>query len=395
LPSNNRPRRHYCRSETVIKGWPAPIEDDLSEVLHDLCSTAAPSGHEDRLSARVSDHLRSRGLDPTTDRLGQVGVTVGSGPGNVTLVTAHLDQLGLVVTSIDTGGYIRAQRLGGVPERVLPGLHLVIHTDKGDVPAVVGVKSHHLTPPEDKYRGQAVGELFLDVGASRQEDVVDLGVRVGDPCTYGFAWSALAGGRVATTSLDDRVGVTTLLALVDRLQAQPAPGTVHLAFTTQEEFHVRGALALVDRYRPDVVVNVDVAPATDTPDLAGSTPVRLGAGAVLSRMSFHGRGTLGGLIPHPALVRLVEGVAQERGCPLQYQAIVGLITDAAFLTMATAEGIAAVDLGVPVRYTHSPVETAQLSDVSAAIDLLHGLTLRLGDVDLRRGDASTHGLPHG
>jgi putative aminopeptidase len=343
----------------------------------------------------VSEHLRSRGLDPTTDRLGQVGVTVGSGPGNATLVTAHLDQLGLVVTAIDKGGYVRAQRLGGVPERVLPGLHMVIHTAKGDVPAVVGVKSHHLTSPEEKYRGQPVGELFLDVGAARQEDVADLGVRVGDPCTYGFAWSSLSGGRVATTSLDDRVGVATLLALADRLQAQPAPGTVHLAFTTQEEFHVRGALALVDRYRPDVVVNVDVAPATDTPDLAGSTPVGLGAGAVLSRMSFHGRGTLGGLIPHPALVRLVEEVAQERGCPLQYQAIVGLITDAAFLTMATAEGIAAVDLGVPVRYTHSPVETAQLSDLSAAIDLLHGLTLRLGEVDLRRGDGATHGLPPG
>lgn len=372
-----------------------PIEDDLYGVLHDLCSTAAPAGYEDRLSARVSEHLRSRGLDPTTDRLGQVSVTVGSGPGNVTLVTAHLDQLGLVVADIDPRGYLRAQRLGGVPERVLPGLHMVIHTDKGEIPAVVGVKSHHLTPPEDKYRAQAVGELFLDVGASKPEDVANLGVRVGDPCTYRFAWSALDGGRVATSSLDDRVGVATLLALVDRLQGQPARGTVHLAFTTQEEFHVRGALALVERYRPDVVVNVDVAPATDTPDLTGSSPVQLGAGAVLSRMSFHGRGTLGGLIPHPALVRLVEEVAQERGCALQYQAIVGLITDAAFLPMATAEGVAAVDVGIPVRYTHSPTETAQLSDLSAAIDLVHGLMLRLGDVDLRRGEASAQGLQQG
>lgn len=300
-----------------------------------------------------------------------------------------------MVADIGASGYLRAQRLGGVPERVLPGLHIVIHTDKGEIPAVVGVKSHHLTPPEDKYRALAVGELFLDVGASKPEDVASLGVRVGDPCTYRFGWSALDGGRVATSSLDDRVGVATLLALVDRLQGQPAPGTVHLAFTTQEEFHVRGALALVERYRPDVVVNVDVAPATDTPDLAGSSPVRLGAGPVLSRMSFHGRGTLGGLIPHPALVRLVEEVAQERGCALQYQAIVGLITDAAFLPMAAAEGIAAVDLGIPVRYTHSPTETAQLSDLAVAFELLHGLMLRLGDVDLRRGEACANALPQG
>jgi putative aminopeptidase FrvX len=110
-------------------------------------------------------------------------------------------------------------------------------------------------------------------------------------------------------------------------------------------------------------------------------------------MSFHGRGTLGGLIPHPALVRAVEEAAHERSAKIQFQALVGLITDAAFLPMASAEGIAAVDVGIPVRYTHSPVETAQLSDLTATIEVLHALMLRVGTLDLRRGSGNSLGLP--
>jgi putative aminopeptidase FrvX len=160
---------------------------------------------------------------------------------------------------------------------------------------------------------------------------------------------------------------------------------VVVAFTTQEEFHVRGTLALVSKFSPDIVVNVDIAPATDTPDLAGQGAVRLGAGPTLSRLSFHGRGTLGGLIPHPALVRVVEAVAGKESVAIQHDAMIGVITDAAFVTMASADGIAAVGIGIPVRYTHSPVETAQASDVMACVQLLIGVVPRLADVDLARG----------
>jgi putative aminopeptidase FrvX len=368
-----------------MTSWPDNLEDDLGGVLHDLCAVPAPSGHEDRLSALITRHLISRGLDPVTDRLGQVAVSLGTGDGNRVLVTAHLDQLGLVVASIEPTGYLRVQRLGGVPERVLPGMQITVMTRNGDVPAVVGVKSHHLTPPEEKYRGQPVTELYLDVGARNPSEVAQLGIRVGDPCAYGFTWQLLASDRVATTSLDDRFGVAALLALVDRLTADPAIGPVAIAFSTQEEFHVRGTLALAERFNPDIVINVDVSPATDTPDLAGVSPVRLGGGVVLSRLSFHGRGTLGGLIPHPALVTAVESAAATAGVDLQYEAIIGLITDAAFLPMASAEGIAAVGLGIPVRYTHSPVETGQLSDLSATIRLLLALVSDAASLDLGRG----------
>lgn len=363
-----------------------PLDDPLG-LIRSLSGVAAPAGHEDRLTRAVADHLTGRGLDPVVDRLGQVAVTLPGtrDSGLSTLVSAHLDELGLVVRAVDPDGWLRVHRLGGMPERVLPAARLLVHTRAGDVPAVVGTKSHHLTPPEEKYVARPATDLYLDLGADSAEQVHALGVRVGDPVTYAPEFDELAGGRFAGKSLDDRVGVAALLACLDRLLADPPPWTTHVAFTTQEEFHVRGTLALVARFAPDVVVNVDVAPATDTPDLAGAGSVRLGGGPTLSRLSFHGRGTLGGLIPHPALADAVEHAADAAGSGLQHEAMVGIITDAAFVPMATADGIAAVGVGIPVRYTHAPTETGQLSDVVGATDLLVALTERVGEVDLSRG----------
>lgn len=362
---------------------------DLIDTCRRLSAIAAPAGNEDRLVTALHDHLSARGLNPRVDVLGQVSVTFGSDSdgSHSVLVSAHLDELGLVVRGIDDDGMLRVHRLGGMPERVLPGLRVVVHTRGDDLPAVVGLKSHHLTPLEDKYVARPTTELYLDAGTGSAAQARAAGVRVGDPVTYAPAWSELRGGRVSGKSLDDRVGVAVLLAYIERLRADPPAGRVIVAFTTQEEFHVRGALALVAHYRPDVVLNVDVAPAADTPDLRGQGAVALGAGPALSRLSFHGRGTLGGLIPHPGLLRAVDAAAGRAGVAVQDDAMVGVITDAAFVPMATAAGIAAAGIGIPVRYTHSPIETAQMSDLAACGELLSAAVPAAAGADLTRGHA--------
>ncbi len=366
---------------------------DLLGVCRELSSIAAPSGNEDRLTSALTDHLSMAGLEPIVDRLGQVAVVFGPErvEGPVVMASAHLDELGLIVRGVDPDGMLRVHRLGGIPERVLPGVRLLVHTRSGDLPAVVGLKSHHLTPPEDKYVARPATELYLDIGASSRAETDSAGVRVGDPVTYQPGWDDLRGGRFSGKSLDNRLGVAALLAYIDRLVSDSPPIRLIVAFSAQEEFSVRGILALVTKFSPDIVVNVDITPATDIPDLVGQGVVQLGCGPALSRLSFHGRGTLGGLIPHPVLARAVEEAATDASVPLQHNAMVGVITDAAFVPMASADGIAAVGVEIPVRYTHSPVETAQLSDVAACTDLITAITPRLMGIDLSRGSAQIAG----
>jgi len=363
-----------------------PIKAHLLENLQLLCSIGAPSGHEEPLIGVIFDYFTSRGINPVVDRLGQISVTLmGSDPNaNTTLISAHLDQLGLVISNIRSDGFLKFVRLGGVPERVLPGSVVNIHSRSGVIPAAVGLKSHHLTNIEEKYIVPTCSEMYLDVGASSAEEVSKLGITVGDPCSYSFQWSSLANGRFSTVALDDRLGVVALLVMIDELMGQERPDTWHICFTTQEEFHVRGTLALVAKYNPDIVINLDIAPASDTPDLAGETAVSLGGGPVINRLSFHGRGTLGGLIPHPGLLKAAEEAAKIACKKFQYEVIVGLINDAAFVPMASKDGIATIGLSIPVRYTHSAIEMGQLSDLEETTNLLGQLATSLAYLDLNR-----------
>jgi putative aminopeptidase FrvX len=360
-------------------------ESAVVALLEKLTAIAAPSGNEDRMISTVVEQTEALGFKPTVDNIGNVVVPVGGATTGSPLLFAHLDELGLVVRSIDAKGFIGVERLGGVPERVLPGLRMVIHTHASDIPAVVGLKAHHLTPVDEKYVARPVEELYLDAGFKGRVDAESAGVRVGDPVTYAPAFTRLANGLVCAKSLDDRLAVAALLVLLDELARRPPKDGVLLGFSVQEEFNVRGALAMASRWQPRIAVQLDIAPACDTPDLEGHDAVALGKGPVLTRLSFHGRGTLGGLVPHPAVLIALERSAAAEEISVQYQSIVGLITDAAFLPMATADGIGAAEVAIPCRYSHTPIETADPNDVEQTVRLLSRFVRDIARIDLRRG----------
>jgi putative aminopeptidase FrvX len=152
---------------------------------------------------------------------------------------------------------------------------------------------------------------------------------------------------------------------------------VYVVGTVQEEFNLRGAQPVAQTLRPDIAICIDGGPAADTPDLRGFSDVRLGGGPIMNLYSFHGRGTLNGLLPHPALVRHFEATARAHDLPLQRHASFGGLTDASYVQLV-GEGIATIDLGVCRRYTHTPIEVTDLRDVDATVALL---TAALGAFD--------------
>lgn len=371
-----------------VEQWDA--EKDPMGFIRRLSGVAAPTGNEDRLTVAVEQYAAHRGWKTETDRLGQVLISFGPVDADVDLMlVAHLDELGLVVRAIEPDGWVRIHRLGGVPERVLPGLRVVVHTQGGDLPALVATKSHHLTRPEEKYVALPATELYLDLGLGSQAAVHAAGVRVGDPVTYAPAWDEFADGRFAGKSLDNRAGVGAMMRVAHALSEQAPRARVHLVFSCLEEFNLQGPLTMARRLQPDVALVVDIVPATDTPDLAGAGTTRLGGGPSISRMAFHGRGTLGGLVPHPGLVRALEGCADRTGTAVQYDAVIGCLNDSAYLPMSTDQGVATVSLNIPCRYTHSPVETAQLSDVVGAATIITEFALRAHELELGRGADQT------
>lgn len=337
-----------------------------------LCLIPGLSGYEDPVREYISSQFPDPRIQRHVDAPGNLILTVpGTDPAAPkVMIFAHIDQIGLIVRRIDDDGFLRVERVGGVPERILPGLNMIVINDQGKaVPCVVGSKAHHATPPEEKGVVLGVDKLYFDLGVDSAEEVAALGIAIGAPITYRPQFSRLQGDRITGTALDDRAGCAALMELVRSVLNKPVPATLHAVFSVQEEFNLRGAMVAAQRLKPDAAISIDIMVASDTPDLHSRGELKLGGGPALGLYSFHGRGTLNGTLPHPALLNHLSATGKAIGMSLQRSAHSGCLTDSSYVQL-THEGVPCMDIGFPARYTHMPTEVCDLRDLCGVALLL-------------------------
>jgi putative aminopeptidase FrvX len=362
------------------------MKDRIKRDLIDLMMVPGLSGHEDRVRRALRQRLGALGVDSTSDRLGNL-VAHFPGVGPRVMLFTHMDQLGFIVRRIEADGLIRLQRLGGVPERALAAQEVLICVGEGrDVAGIIANKSHHATAPSEKYQVTPYAELYVDTGLSCATEVEATGIRIGSPVVYAPQAAELSNDRICGTSVDDRAGCAVLLEIARLLKDRTNGPPVDLAFTVLEEFNLRGALPLAQKLQPDIAIQLDLMLATDTPDMEARGDMVLGGGPGMSLYSFHGRGTLNGVIPHPAMVDLFERSARAERIPLQRSAQVGVLTDLSYVQLV-GEGVASIDMGFPIRYSHSARELCDLGDLVSLTKLLDAALGEIGpDFSLDRDD---------
>ena len=361
------------------------MKNKLAGILEEFCLTPGLSGHERLVSRLLQKKFEDLGLEVTVDTFGNTYTHIkGKDPSRKILVTGHMDQIGFMVKYIDDEGFIRLERVGGIPEKVLSAARVLVEGDDDRYyEGVIGVKSHHKATPEEKYKVDRYQDLNVDIGAESRQDVLDLGIRIGSSVIYKPTFARLINDRIAATTVDNRVACTCLVEIAERLVKEAPVCDVWLAGTVQEEFSIRGAIHAARAIGPDAIICIDGGLATDTPDLKGSGEVELGKGPFISMYNFHGRGTLNGAIAHPALVRLFEDTARKNGLPLQRGLGVGSLTELAYM-QNEGQGIAGIDYDIPMRYAHSPIETLDLNDLEKGIDLLEKVIRSIDkDTDLK------------
>jgi len=346
-----------------------PRTEDLSTLTRELMLIPGLSGYETRVRKHIAKAMKNAGFACQTDPMGNLIATL-KGDGTSVMLFAHMDQLGFVIRKIEANGLMRLERLGGVPERALASQEMLICVAEGkDVPAIITNKSHHATTPEEKYRVLPYPEITLDAGFSSAQQALETGVNIGSPVVYAPRAFEMAGGRICGTSVDDRAACAVMVEVAKLLSKKKSHPTVHFVFSVQEEFNLRGALPAAQALLPDIAIQLDLILATDAPDMAGRGDVRLGGGPAMSMFSFHGRGTLNGTIPHPALVKLFDTSAKRLKQNLQRSAHIGALTDSSYVQLV-GKGVASIDLGFPVRYTHSSLEMCDVSDLEQLTQLL-------------------------
>lgn len=361
------------------------MRDRLKTDLCALMLIPGLSGYEDRVRQAIRARLPN--CTARTDRMGNLIVTFeGDVAAPSVMLFTHMDQLGFIVRKVDEDGLIRVERMGGVPERALAAQPVLLCGKAGDIAGIITNKSHHSTTPDEKYQVVRAPDLTIDTGHSSRTAVEAAGIHIGTPVVYRPQVSELAQGRITGTTVDDRAGCAVLIEIARTLATRSGGPTVHVVFTVQEEFNLRGAVVAAQTLQPDIAIQIDLMVASDTPDMADRGDMALGGGPGISLYSFHGRGTLNGVIPHPAMVRLFEETADAADIRLQRSAQVGILTDLSYVQLV-GQGVASIDVGFPMRYSHSANEMCDLSDLEGLARLITAALEQIGpDFPLNRRD---------
>jgi putative aminopeptidase FrvX len=343
-------------------------------LLDQLLRTAAPSGYEEPAAAIWREaasfaELSADGLGSSIARVGEAGPLLA--------VVGHIDEIGLAITHIDEKGFLYFTPIGGWDPQILVGQRVEVRGRDGTVVGVVGRKPIHLLDPDQRKKVVELKGLHIDVGAADRDEAAEL-VRVGDPVTIATEPVRVAGKRLVSRAMDNRLGAYVALESLRRCHERGSLGGSFAAIAAvQEEVGLFGARTSAFAVRPDLAVAVDVTHATDAPGVdekeIGSHP--LGSGPAIGRGS-----TLS-----PKVFELLVETAEAEGIDHTVSASGrGTSTDADVIQISRA-GIPTGLVSIPLRYMHSPVEMVDLGDVEAAVELLAAFAARLDDgIDLSR-----------
>lgn len=354
-------------------------KEQLFGLTAEYAAIDAVSGHEQRLVYRLAEDL-----EPFVDRVyvDPFGNVVGTRDGNDAdtslMMSAHSDEIGCLVKSIEPSGAVRIAPVGGVSETLLVGRHVRVRGKAG----VIGNKAGHISTPDERRTAPRIRDLYIDFGFDSREDVEAAGIHVGEPVAYHEPVQRLANGdRIAGKAVDNRVSCAVLVLLARALKDQPLPVTLHFVVTVQEEVGLRGARMITHRLNPTAAIAVDTMPAGGTPDVSDTQDLtmRIGDGPVITLAS---QSSGGGALAQPGMVRFLEQCATEAGVQVQRGLFYGGNSDAASMHLV-GSGVPVGILNIARRYSHSPAEMLDLNDAIGAYRLLVASALSFtGDTDL-------------
>jgi putative aminopeptidase FrvX len=344
------------------------------DLLDKLLRAGAPSGYEGpaaevwREAASFAE-VSVDGIGSTIARIGEASPLLA--------VVGHIDEIGLIITHVDEKGFLWFAPVGGWDPQILVGQRVEIRGKDGPVPGVAGRKPIHLLEADQRKKVVELKSMHIDIGVTEREEAEAL-VRVGDPVVIATEPQPMAGDRLVSKAMDNRLGAYVALESLRRCAEGDGPGGSFAAIASvQEEIGLFGARTAAFQVRPDIAIAVDVTHATDAPGIdekeEGSHP--FGSGPVIGRGS-----TLS-----PKVFELLAETAEAEGIDYTITASGrGTSTDADVLQISRS-GIPTGVVSIPLRYMHSPVEMVDLRDVEATVELLAAFGRRLSsDWDLSR-----------
>jgi endoglucanase len=324
----------------------------MKSIIRKLVEAVGPSGYESGVRDLVREEITGLVDEMRVDALGNLIARKGvKGEGGMrVMLSAHMDEIGLIATHVDEKGFVRFTTIGGVrPHTCISGRVHFLNGAQGLI---------SMERVDDPNRLPTIENLYIDVGATGRADCP---VSVGDLAVFDRPFLDL-GDRLVSKAMDDRISVAVMIETLRQLKT--SPHELYFVFSTQEEVGLRGATTAAYGVDPDLGVAVDVTQTGDTPK-GFRMEVSLGKGPAIKVRD-------GGMLSDPRVVRWMVATAEAAGLPYQLEVLEGGTTDARAIQMARA-GVLSGCVSIPTRYIHSPSEMVDYNDVQNAVKLLIAL----------------------
>lgn len=334
------------------------------KLLEKLCLCNGISGDESSLRELIIEEIKDYADEIKVDNLGNLLVSKkGKNRAvNKLMISAHMDEVGLMVTDITSDGYIKFDEVGGIDRRVLLGKRVTVGNK--NINGIIGIKPVHLSKGEEGSSIPEISDMYIDIGADSKENAFEY-VSYGDSINFVSDYKENEHSIIAK-ALDDRFGC---LVLIEMIKSE-LEYDMEFTFVVQEEVGLRGAKVAAYTVDPQFALVIETTTAADIPEVdSGRQVCNLGKGAVISVMD---RRT----IYDKELVKEAFVCADDIGVNAQYKRAVAGGNDSGAIHQSRS-GVRTLAISLPCRYLHAPNCIVNKEDCESVLKLTKELAQRI------------------
>lgn len=339
-------------------------DNEVVDFLYNYLNNASPTSCEETGQKIWTTYLKNYVDELHLDNYGTAYGVINPGKDFKVVIEAHSDEISWYVNSINSKGYISVIQNGGSDFMIAPSMRVNIHGSNGTVKGVFGWPAIHTRKGKNKDLKPDITNLFIDVGASTKEEVIEMGINIGTIITFEDGLTEINNRFYCGRSLDNKMGGFCIaqVARMIREYKIDLPYSLYIVNSVQEEVGLRGAEMITQSIKPNVALVTDVTHDTDTPLIPSceNAEIKCGDGPSLTFAP----------AVHRKLLDLVIQTAKKNEIPYQREAssrVTGTDTDAFAYSNG---GVPSALISLPLRYMHTTVEMADKKDIENVIKLI-------------------------
>lgn len=318
-------------------------------LLKKLCVSNGISGDENNIRNIIINEIKDYVTEYKTDNLGNI-IAFKKGKRRAEkklMISAHMDEVGFIVTDITSDGLIKFDEVGGIDRRVLPGRSVIINNK---VSGVIGVKPIHLCDSDERKAIPKYISMYIDIGAESGKEAEKF-VSLGDSVTFEALYHE-NDYSIMSKAIDDRAGCFMMIELIK----SDLEYDTFFTFVVQEEVGLHGAKVAAYTVAPDFSLVLESTTAADIPEVPSSKQVcNVGKGAVIGVMD---RRT----IYDKGLINRAKDLCEVNNIKLQFKRAIAGGNDAGAIHEARG-GVRTLAVSLPCRYLHSQISLIAKSDI--------------------------------